>query len=96
MRSPRSIFLLGSAQSGSWVKGKGSMAHSARKGSAVDLSPVADAKHAHHDALVLDVADDAPVAHTVLPVAAEPGAREGFTEAAGILQWREAISQKNQ
>ena len=61
---------------------------------AVDLTPIADAKHPDHDALVLNVANDPPDAHAVLPVTAELLARESFANVSRIGQAADAVAQK--
>ena len=38
---------------------------------AIDLPPIADAQYADDDAAILNVANDAPIADTVLPVIAQ-------------------------
>ena len=48
----------------------------------IHLATVAEPEHAHHDAFILDIADDAPVADPILPVVAEPGARERLADVA--------------
>jgi integron integrase len=62
--------------------------------SAIDLAPVAQAKYAHDDAIVLDVTDDAPIAHPVLPVGPQSGTCEGFAQAAWIVKAREPSPEK--
>ena len=54
--------------------------------SAVDLLAVSNAKDEHDQAVVLDLADEPVISHTVFPKLPEPGALQGLSNAASIAQ----------
>ena len=64
------------------------------RASAINLAAIANAKHAHHDSAVQNVANHAPITDTVLPITAQPSARKGLTDAARVIQRCQAIAQK--
>ena len=45
--------------------------------SAVDFPPMTNRNDQHHQALILDIADDAIVPHSVAPEMLEPGSLQG-------------------
>lgn len=81
---------LHSNNSGWWFKGRRSLQLS------VHLAPVADLDHQDAQGAVLDTADDAAIAHPVLPELTQPGTLEGLTNAARIIQHRHAAVQESQ
>ena len=62
--------------------------------SPIHVTPVAEAQDAHDDAFVLNVANDAPVAHLILPVAGQAGAGQGLADAARVVDPRDSRAQE--
>jgi hypothetical protein len=60
----------------------------------INLTPITNAQHTHQNFLVLDVTDDAPVAHAVFLVTAQALTREGFADVAWVGQAAYACAQK--
>jgi hypothetical protein len=57
----------------------------------VDFAPIANPYHENANGYVLDGADDPIIAHAVFPKFSQPGAFEGFPNAARIIQTRYPI-----
>ena len=63
---------------------------------AVNLSPVAHLQHQDAQRPVLDMCNDAVVAHAVLPKVPQLGALEGLAHATRVIKRRHAFTQKRQ
>ena len=50
--------------------------------STTDIAAITDAQHTHHNAVVLNIADDTPIADTIFPIIAERRAGERFANLA--------------
>ncbi len=60
----------------------------------INLAPIADSQHTDNDTTILNVANDAPVANAVFPVAAQLRSGECFPNIAGIFQWGDTLFQE--
>jgi len=64
--------------------------------SAIDFLAVAHAENEHDEAIIFDLADKPVIAHTVFPELPEPRAVQRFSEAARIVEFRNALMQELQ
>ena len=62
-----------------------------REGLTIDFLAVSDAEHQHDETAVFDLADEPEIAHPVLPKFPQPRAGQRFSDAAGIVEFRNSL-----
>lgn len=67
-----------------------------RTGLAVDIPPMPDLDHQDHQLLVLNLANDPEIAHTVSPQFPKGSTLEGFAETPRVISFCNALPEKIQ